>query len=332
MQNIQLKSTYKFSEIKGLLSKDLLKVEDIIINKLKSEIPLINDLTKHILSGGGKKIRPIITLISSYLCNYNSDKHLLLAATVEFIHTATLLHDDVVDQSKLRRGDVTANDLFGNKASVLTGDFFFTKAFELMVESKSLEVLKLLSKASSIIAQGEILQLTTSNDCNITEKKYTEVIYAKTASLFSAASEIGSIISQEEEKKRIALKNYGKNLGLAFQIIDDLLDYTGQTSLGKTLGDDFREGKITFPVIVCLKNASSQEIDFWERTMQNLKQKDGDFEIAINFIKKSNAIKISKLKAQHYALQAIEDLKIFPNSIWKTALISLAKIVIERKK
>ena len=256
MQTLLTKANYDFDAIKEFLRDDLKKVNQIISKELKTEVSLINDLSEHIISSGGKKIRPIITLISSHVCDYNDDnKHITLAAAVEFIHTATLLHDDVIDESKMRRGEATANDLFGNKASVLVGDFLFTRAFELMVSCQSLEILRILSRASAIIAQGEVLQLSTINDCSTSEEKYLEVVNSKTASLFSAAAEIGPILSKKGNKKRLALKNYGEKLGVAFQLIDDALDYTGTENMGKTTGDDFREGKLTLPIIECIKNA-----------------------------------------------------------------------------
>jgi len=321
---------YSYSDIKELVSADLKHLENIIYNKLKTEIPLIEDLSKHILSSGGKRIRPILTIISSYMCGYNLDKHFLLAASVEFIHTATLLHDDVIDESKLRRGKTTANALFGDKASILVGDFLFTKAFELMLDSQSIEVLNLLAKASSIIAQGEILQLATLNDCNTSEEKYLQVIFSKTASLFSAATEIGPILSGEDDRKRIALKEYGKNLGLAFQIIDDALDYVGKETIGKSLGDDFKEGKVTLPIINCIKKSTTEEKIFWRRTLEKMNQKDNDFDTALKIIKKYNTIELTKIKANEYAQKALKELEIFPNSKWKSALQSLTMIAINR--
>ena len=333
MQTLLTKANYDFDTIKEFLRDDLKKVNQIVSKELKTEVSLINDLSEHIISSGGKKIRPIITLISSHVCDYNDDnKHIVLAAAVEFIHTATLLHDDVIDESKMRRGEATANDLFGNKASVLVGDFLFTRAFELMVSCQSLEILRILSRASAIIAQGEVLQLSTINDCSTSEKKYLEVVNSKTASLFSAAAEIGPILSKKGNKKRLALKNFGEKLGVAFQLIDDALDYTGTESMGKTTGDDFREGKLTLPVIECIKNASSKEKTFWIRTMEKLDQNEEDFNIATNLINKHNAIQITKNKAMENINQALKELEIFSNSKWKSALESIAVIAIHRTK
>jgi len=328
------KANYDFDTIKEFLRDDLKKVNQIISKELKTEVSLINDLSEHIISSGGKKIRPIITLISSHLCNYNDDenKHIALAAAVEFIHTATLLHDDVIDESKMRRGEATANDLFGNKASVLVGDFLFTRAFELMVSCQSLEILRILSRASAIIAQGEVLQLSTINDCSTSEEKYLEVVNSKTAILFSAAAEIGPILSKKVNKERLALKNYGEKLGVAFQLIDDALDYTGTESMGKTTGDDFREGKLTLPVIECIKSASSKEKIFWIRTMEKLDQNEEDFNKATDLINKHNAIQITKNKAKKNINQALKELKIFPNSKWKSALESIAVIALHRTR
>ena len=330
MQTLLNKTNYDFKDIRVLLKEDLVKINQIISNELKSEVLLINDLSSHIFSSGGKKIRPVITLISSHICNYNGNKHLALAATVELIHTATLLHDDVIDESKMRRGEATANDLFGNKASVLVGDFLFTRAFELMVSCKSLKILKLLSRASTIIAEGEVLQLSTLNDCNTSEEKYFNVIYAKTASLFSAAAEIGPILSNKGDKEQLALRAYGKRLGIAFQLTDDALDFTDTKNMGKTAGDDFREGKLTLPVIECIKNANDEERLFWIRTMEKLEQNEKDFYHAKNLIEKYNSIEITRNKAREHANHAIEALNVFPSSKWKSALESLAIIAIQR--
>lgn len=326
------KSYLDINDIQKIVHEDLLEVNNIIIKEIGTEVPLINDLSKHILSSGGKRIRPIITLLTSSLCNYEGTNHLALAACVEFIHTATLLHDDVIDESKMRRGAATANDIFGNKTSVLVGDFLFSRAFELMVENGSIQVLKILSKASATIAKGEVLQLSTINDCSTTKDIYMKIIKKKTASLFSAASEISAVLSKKEIQIQKALKNYGEKLGIAFQLIDDALDYTGNETLGKEVGDDFKEGKITLPVIISIAKSNDKEKIFWKKTIENLDQSENDFYKAVELINKYNGIDSTINLANEFCLEAIQTLNIFPRSQIKLALESLAYIAINRKK
>ena len=325
-------SYLNIKEIQKIVSNDLQEVNNIIINNIGNEVPLIKDLSKHILASGGKRIRPIVTLLSSSLCNYSGKNHLFLAACVEFIHTATLLHDDVIDESKVRRGVATANDVFGNKTSILVGDFLFSRAFELMVQNGSKKILEILSKASSTIAQGEVLQLTTINDSNTSKELYMKIIKNKTASLFSAASEIGAILSEEEYTIQKSLKVYGEKLGIAFQLVDDALDYVGTSALDKNIGDDFREGKMTLPVIICLEQSNPEEKIFWIKTIENLDQSSGDLNKAIELINKYHGISSTLTLAKAYSKEAIKSLEIFPQSEAKLALESLASIAVNRKK
>ena len=328
-----MKNTYlSIKEIQEIVSNDLQEVNNIIIDHIGNEVPLIKDLSKHILASGGKRIRPIVTLLSSSLCNYSGKNHLFLAACVEFIHTATLLHDDVIDESKVRRGVATANDVFGNKTSVLVGDFLFSRAFELMVQNGSKKILEILSKASSTIAQGEVLQLTTINDSNTSKELYMKIIKNKTASLFSAASEIGAILSEEEYTIQKSLKVYGEKLGIAFQLVDDALDYVGTSALDKNIGDDFREGKMTLPVIISLEASNLEEKSFWIKTIENLDQSSNDLNKAIELINKYNGISSTLALAKKYSMEAIKSLEIFPQSEAKLALESLASIAVNRKK
>ena len=325
-------SYLNIKEIQKIVSNDLDEVNNIIINNIGNEVPLIKDLSRHILASGGKRIRPMVTLLSSTLCNYSGKNHLFLAACVEFIHTATLLHDDVIDESKVRRGVATANDIFGNKTSVLVGDFLFSRAFELMVQNGSKQILEILSKASSTIAQGEVLQLTTINDSSTSKELYMKIIKNKTASLFSAASEIGAILSEEEYKIQKSLKIYGEKLGIAFQLVDDALDYAGTSALDKKIGDDFREGKMTLPVIISLEASNPEEKFFWIKTIENLDQSSGDLNKAIKLINKYNGISSTLTLAKKYSIEAIKSLEKFPQSEAKLALESLASIAVNRKK
>ena len=328
-----MKNTYlSIKEIQEIVSKDLQEVNNIIIDNIGNEVPLIKDLSKHILASGGKRIRPIVTLLSSSICNYSGKNHLFLAACVEFIHTATLLHDDVIDESKVRRGVATANDVFGNKTSILVGDFLFSRAFELMVQNGSKKILEILSKASSTIAQGEVLQLTTINDSTTSKELYMKIIKNKTASLFSAASEIGAILSEEEYTIQKSLKVYGEKLGTAFQLVDDALDYVGTSALDKNIGDDFREGKMTLPVIISLEASNLEEKSFWIKTIENLDQSSNDLNKAIELINKYNGITSTLALAKKYSMEAIKSLEIFPQSEAKLALESLASIAVNRKK
>ena len=314
-----------------LVKDDMDKVNQTIIQKMQSPVVLIPQLAGHLIASGGKRIRPMMTLASAHLCGYEGDHHITLATTVEFIHSATLLHDDVVDESNLRRGASTANSIWGNQSSVLVGDFLFSKSFELMTETGSLKVMKILSHASSVIAEGEVLQLITANDTETTEDSYMTVIASKTAALFAAACEIGAVISNRPAREQEALQSYGKNLGIVFQLIDDVLDFSAEEEkLGKNIGDDFRDGKITLPVILAFRRGTGDERKFWRRTMEELDQKEGDLDHALKLIKKHKSLKDTTERARHYGAIARDALAIFPNNEYRKALENIVDFCIKR--
>ncbi|MBM3626623.1 MAG: polyprenyl synthetase family protein, partial [Alphaproteobacteria bacterium] len=270
----------------ALVGEDLKRVNEVIVRRMHSPVALIPQLAGHIVAAGGKRMRPMLTLAAARLCGVASgERHVNLAACVEFIHTATLLHDDVVDASDLRRGRATANAVWGNKSSVLVGDFLFSRAFQVMVEDGSLDVLRILSNASAVIAEGEVLQLTTANDTETTENAYLEVIRAKTATLFAAAARVGAIVAGRPRAEEEALESYGLNLGIAFQLVDDVIDYASTAEkMGKSVGDDFRDGKITLPVVLAFLRGDEEERQFWRRTLEALDQRPGDLERAVEFM------------------------------------------------
>ena len=314
-----------------MTQSDIQKVNQTIIDRMDSPVILIPQVAGHIIGAGGKRIRPMLTLASARLCGYEGERHIGLSACVEFIHTATLLHDDVVDESDLRRGSASANAVWGNKSSVLVGDFLFSRAFELMVEDGDLDVLRILSNASSVIAEGEVLQLITANDTETTEGDYIEVIQSKTAKLFAAASQIGAVIAKRHKREWDALETYGHNLGMAFQLIDDVLDYSAkQATLGKAVGDDFREGKITLPIVLALTKANEEEKDFWRRTLEDLEQKKGDFRRAVAMLESSGALAETVQRAKVYGNKAQESLELFPESEIKTSLIEAVEFAVHR--
>jgi octaprenyl-diphosphate synthase len=289
----------------ALLRADLDRVNVLILERMQSPVALIPQLAGHIIAAGGKRLRPMLTLAAARLCGYRGERHVALAAAVEFIHTATLLHDDVVDASDLRRGLATANAVWGNKSSVLVGDFLFSRAFQLMVEDGSLRVLAILSEASAVIAEGEVLQLVTSNDTETSEKAYLDVIEAKTAQLFAAAARVGAVLAERPAAEEAAIESYGRNLGIAFQLVDDMLDYAAhQAELGKTVGDDFREGKITLPVVLALRQATDAERAFWRRTLEDLDQREGDLDQAIEIMTRHGTLAATLERARHYAAAA----------------------------
>jgi octaprenyl-diphosphate synthase len=304
-----------------LLRSDLDRVNTLILERMQSPVALIPQLAGHIIAAGGKRLRPMLTLAAARMCGYRGNRHVALAAAVEFIHTATLLHDDVVDASDLRRGLATANAVWGNKSSVLVGDFLFSRAFQLMVEDGSLRVLGILSEASAIIAEGEVLQLVTSNDTETTEAAYLAVIEAKTAQLFAAASRLGAVIMERPREEEEALAAYGRNLGIAFQLVDDMLDYSArQAELGKTVGDDFREGKITLPVVLALRKAGETERAFWRRTLEELDQHEGDLADAIELMMRHGTLRATLDSARGYAEAARRALGHFRDGPEKRAL------------
>ena len=317
--------------LKSYVADDLKAVNQLILRRMDSQVDLVPQLAGHIIVAGGKRLRPLLTLGAAKLCQYTGDRHISLATCVEFIHTATLLHDDVVDESHLRRGQETANALFGNQASVLVGDFLFSRSFEIMIEDGSLDVLRILSHASSIIAEGEVLQLMTTNDTQTSEDTYLEVIKAKTAQLFAAACRIGAVVSDRPRIEEEALESYGMNLGIAFQLIDDVLDYSAkQATLGKSIGDDFKEGKISLPVILAFRRGDELEREFWHRTVEKLDQNEDDFAHALHLMEKHGALKDSVERARHYGAIARDSLGIFKDGPIKVIFGDLIDFCIER--
>lgn len=317
--------------LQALTSDDLAAVNQLIIQRMESRVPLIPQLAGHLIAAGGKRLRPVLTLASARLCGYQGTRHHKLAAAVEFIHTATLLHDDVVDASDLRRGSPSANALFGNQASVLVGDFLFSRAFQLMVEDGSIDVLRILSTASAVIAEGEVLQLSTMNDSTTSEQSYLEVIRAKTAELFAAACRIGAVVAARPAAEEEALRTFGLNLGIAFQIVDDVLDYSAeQLRLGKTIGDDFREGKLTLPVILAIHRGNEAERAFWHRTLDQQEQREGDLHHAQDLLRRHNALRDAIERARHYGAIARDALGLFGDQPAKRAMLDALEFTIDR--
>jgi len=315
-----------------LVRSDLEDCNKVIVARMESPVALIPQLAAHIVAAGGKRLRPLLTLAAAKLCGYaGGSRHVDLAACVEFIHTATLLHDDVVDESRLRRGLASANAVFGNKASVLVGDFLFARSFQLMVDDGSLKVLGILSKAAATIAEGEVLQLVTQNDLSTTETRYLEVIKGKTAALFAAACQVGGVVAGRPEIEELALAEYGMKLGIAFQLVDDALDYAAdQATLGKTVGDDFREGKITMPVLVAFVTGDERERAFWQRTIEKQEHAEGDLEEAMRLIELHGAIKATLDRAAQFSREAKAALNIFPDSPVRHALAGVADYTVQR--
>jgi octaprenyl-diphosphate synthase len=292
---------------------------------------MIPDVANHLISSGGKRLRPMLTLAMAGLCGYRGEGHVKLAASVEFMHTATLLHDDVVDQSDMRRGKAAARMLWGNEASVLVGDFLLGQAFRMMVEVGSLPCLDVLSTAATVIAEGEVMQLAAAKNMQTSEDEYLDVIRAKTAALFAAACEVGPILASRPKAEVAACRSYGSNLGIAFQLIDDALDYGGTSAkLGKNVGDDFREGKITLPVVLSFRRGSEAERDFWRRTLERSEIEDGDLETALATMRRHRALEDTIERARHYGAMARDALELFPASPWKKALLEAVDFCISR--
>jgi octaprenyl-diphosphate synthase len=314
-----------------LVGADLVHVNRTIVERMESPVALIPQLAGHIVAGGGKRLRPMLTLGCARLCGYEGERHIGLAAAVEFIHTATLLHDDVVDDSDLRRGRDTANAVWGNKPAVLVGDFLFSRAFELMVADGSLKVLEILSRASRIIAEGEVLQLVTANDTASGEAAYLAVIEAKTAELFAAACRIGAVVAGRGEAEEEALDDFGRNLGIAFQLVDDMLDFSArETELGKSVGDDFRDGKITLPILLAWARGGEEERLFWRRTLEDMEQRPGDLERAIRLVERHGGLAETLSRARRYAGRAVAALSRFPDGPARSALAAAAEFATER--
>lgn len=313
------------------LADDMQSVNAAIMAHMNSPVALIHQLASYLIAGGGKRIRPLLTLASAHIYKGDIKRAHLLAAAVEFIHTATLLHDDVVDESTQRRGRDTANLVFGNQASVLVGDFLFSRAFQLMVKDGSLDVLRVLSDASAIIAQGEVMQLAAANNIQTTMDQYLEIIKAKTAALFAAACEVGPMIANAAPEQAAALAAYGLNLGIAFQIADDALDYNStREKIGKTIGDDFREGKMTAPVIYAIENAAPEEKKFWQRTFADKNQTDKDLQTALDIFAKHNAMEKTMQLARSYAGLAKQALIDAPDHEIKALLLEIADYTVTR--
>ncbi len=316
----------------ALLSEDLAAVNQLIVQRMQSRVDMVPRLAGHIVAAGGKRMRPLLTLASAHLCGYRGQRQIKLATSVEFIHTATLLHDDVVDESSLRRGRPSANALFGNEASVLVGDFLFSRAFELMVEDGSIDVLRILAHASSVISEGEIHQLMTANDSATSEQAYLEVVRDKTAELFAAACRIGAVVAGRPAAEEEALRAYGLNLGIAFQIVDDVLDYSAeQERLGKAVGNDFYEGKVTLPVILSIHRGNEAERAFWKRTLDDGDRREGDFAYAQECVRAHGALRDAVSRARHYGAIARDSLGVFPDSPIKKALLDIVDFTLERE-
>ena len=325
------RSEPSLAPILNLTATAMNAVNAVILERMQSEIPLIPALAGHLIAGGGKRMRPMLTLAGAELVGYQGARHHKLAAAVEFIHTATLLHDDVVDGSDLRRGKAAANIVFGNPATVLVGDFLFSRAFELMVEDGSLKVLKILSHASAVIAEGEVDQLTDQRQIATSEERYLDIIGAKTAALFAAASRIAAVVAERPEREEQALDEYGRNLGIAFQLVDDALDYDADPSeMGKAKGDDFREGKMTLPVILAYARGSEEERTFWRAAVQGHRSSDEDLAHAVGLIRRHDAIAATRERARHYAARAIDALAIFPESKARAAMEEAARFAVSR--
>jgi octaprenyl-diphosphate synthase len=314
-----------------LAADDLQAVNRLIVQHMQSPVALIPQLASHIVAAGGKRLRPMLTLASARLCGYEGERHLGLAACVEFIHTATLLHDDVVDASDLRRGLATANAVWGNKPSVLVGDFLFSRAFQLMVTDGSLDVLRILSNASAVIAEGEVLQLMTANDITSDESTYMQVIEAKTAALFAAACRVGAVVAERPIEEELALERFGSGFGIAFQLVDDVLDYSAlQAELGKAVGDDFRDGKITLPVVLAIQRADATERAFWRRCLEDQDQREGDLEQAIEYLQRREALADAMARARDHAAAARRALSGFADGPAKAALLEVVDFCVER--
>ncbi|MBB4104297.1 polyprenyl synthetase family protein [Allorhizobium borbori] len=314
-----------------LTRADMERVNQLILSKAGSDVQMIPEVANHLISSGGKRLRPMLTLASAAMFGYQGEGHIKLATSVEFLHTATLLHDDVVDESDLRRGKSTARMIWGNQASVLVGDFLLGQAFRMMVEVGSLDALDVLSSASAVIAEGEVLQLSVAKKMETTEDDYLSVIRAKTAALFAAAAEVGPIIANTPRSTRNALKSYGMNLGLAFQLVDDALDYGGKAAdLGKNVGDDFREGKITLPIILSWRRGTDEERAFWRKAIENGETSDENLEKALGLITKYGGLTDTIARAEHYGAIARDALAPLPDGAHKEALMEVIDFCISR--
>lgn len=314
-----------------LVNEDMNAINRIILDKAVSHVELIPKLTHHLVNSGGKRLRPMLAIAASKLCAYRGDGHVRTASAIEFMHTATLLHDDVVDESDTRRGRKTARLIWGNQATVLVGDFLLGQAFRMLVDVGSLPVLRILSNAAATIAEGEVMQLAAAKNTATTEDEYLAVIRGKTAELFAAASEVGPVIANRPKAEQTASRSFGMNLGIAFQLIDDVLDYGGKAAkLGKNVGDDFREGKITLPVVLAFRRGNDVERDFWIRTLERGEVADADLDHAIGLMTKHRALEDTMQRAQHYGAMAVDALALFPSSPMKSALEQVVAFCLAR--
>ena len=329
--SLDLAATKPHERLAEALAEDLGRVNAMIRERMASEhAPRIPEVTAHLIEAGGKRLRPMLTLAAARMCGYDGPFHIHLAATVEFIHTATLLHDDVVDESTQRRGRPTANLLWDNTSSVLVGDYLFARSFQLMVETGSLRVLDILANAAATIAEGEVLQLTAARNLATTEETYLKVVRGKTAALFSAATEVGGVIAGMDEETVRALFAYGDALGVAFQMVDDVLDYGGTSAIGKNIGDDFRERKLTLPVIKAVAKSDADERAFWVRTIEKGQQGDGDLEQALAILARHGAVEAARQEAIGWIAKAKAEMAKLPEHPLRDMLIDLADYVVER--
>ena len=330
------KSNFNLSvkKLTDLCREDMQSINTLILDKLDSSVPLIHEIGKYLILSGGKRLRPLLTTSCYHLLGNNSDtgyNQIGLAAAVEFIHAATLLHDDVVDLSKDRRGNLTANEVWGNKTSVLVGDFLFSRSFQLMTKYGNIESLKILSDTSVIISEGEVLEISNENNLEMNEDTYFQIINGKTASLFSAACQVGGISAKALDNEQQSLKSFGTNFGMAFQLVDDAIDYSSNSeTMGKNIGDDFKEGKITLPIILSYGRSNSDEKKFWNEVISNSSQNENNFKRAKELLAKYNCIEDTIIRANHFAEVAIDSLSIFKNNKYKDALINLIKSSIKR--
>jgi len=315
----------------ALVEADMRRVNDLILDMAGSNARMIPEIAHHLIDSGGKRLRPMLTLACAQALGYQGEGHVKLAAAVEFMHTATLLHDDVVDESEMRRGKPSARMLWGNQATVLVGDYLLGQAFRTMVDVGSLDALAVLSTAAAVIAEGEVLQLAAAKNLATSEDQYLRVINAKTAALFAAATEVGPIIAGADAATRKGLSSYGTHLGLVFQLVDDALDYGGSSmTLGKKVGDDFREGKVTLPVLLAARAASTEDRAFWSRTIEKGEIADGDLERAIDILRKQGAIAATIERARHYGQIAIADLRCLPAGAHREALAEVVEFCVSR--
>jgi octaprenyl-diphosphate synthase len=318
-------------QLVALTASDMQRVNAMILSRTGSQVTMIPEVANHLISSGGKRLRPMLTLAAAQLSGYDGDGHVKLAAGVEFMHTATLLHDDVVDESDMRRGKVAARIKWGNEASVLVGDFLLGQAFRMMVEVGSLRALEILSSAASLIAEGEVMQLAAAKNTETNEDEYLAIIRGKTAELFGAACEVGPVIANRPKAEAAACRSYGMNLGIAFQLVDDALDYGGASAqLGKNTGDDFREGKITLPVVLSFRRGTDEDRAFWKRTLEQGDIREGDIEQASAIMKRCRALEDTIERARHYGAMARDALAIFPQGEMKSALLETVDFCVSR--